>query len=115
MKQHYVWLIRETARAWPPCLSETNADKRDLLARETDDVRAAEAVALFCVPVKNGLFVRGGIGENTPIICSRICAGLRFLGIELEEKCNAAKEGTIEAKGVSVRQTCADFTISETC
>ncbi|MEO8857462.1 MAG: acetate/propionate family kinase, partial [Burkholderiaceae bacterium] len=29
-------------------LSETSSDMRDLLARETRDVRAAEAVALFC-------------------------------------------------------------------
>ncbi|MDP1638219.1 MAG: hypothetical protein Q8L62_09150 [Candidatus Nitrotoga sp.] len=28
----------------------------------------------------------GGIGENAPVIRARICAGLEFLGIELEEK-----------------------------
>jgi acetate kinase len=33
-------------------ISETISDMRDLLARETDDVRAAEAVALFCYQVK---------------------------------------------------------------
>ena len=33
-------------------VSETSADLRDLLAREADDVRAAEAVALFCYQIK---------------------------------------------------------------
>jgi acetate kinase len=30
----------------------------------------------------------GGIGEYSPVIRSRICEGLGFLGIELEEKRN---------------------------
>ena len=34
-------------------VSETSADLRDLLAREADDVRAAEAVALFCYQIKS--------------------------------------------------------------
>ena len=33
-------------------ISETSSDMRDLLAKETDDVRAAEAVALFCYQAK---------------------------------------------------------------
>jgi acetate kinase len=33
-------------------VSETSSDMRDLLERETQDVRAAEAVALFCYQVK---------------------------------------------------------------
>ena len=36
-------------------VSEISSDVRDLLARESDDVRAAEAVALFCYQAKNGL------------------------------------------------------------
>jgi acetate kinase len=39
----------------------------------------------------------GGIGENAPTIRTRICDGLGFLGIELEEKRNAASEGVISA------------------
>jgi acetate kinase len=35
-------------------VSEISSDLRDLLARESDDVRAAEAVALFCYQAKNG-------------------------------------------------------------
>src|ERR1035437_6365534 len=34
--------------------SEISSDMRDLLAQETADVRAAEAVALFCYQTKNG-------------------------------------------------------------
>ncbi|MFZ0320687.1 MAG: acetate/propionate family kinase [Candidatus Sulfotelmatobacter sp.] len=91
-------------------ISETSSDMRDLLKHETQDVRAAEAVALFCYQVKKwiGLFAAalggietlvfaGGIGENAPAVRARICDGLGFLGIELEEKHNAANEGVISA------------------
>ncbi|MGC2761420.1 MAG: hypothetical protein WA206_08925, partial [Candidatus Binatus sp.] len=43
------------------------------------------------------LVFAGGIGENAPKVRARICAGLGFLGIELEEKRNAANEGVISA------------------
>jgi acetate kinase len=89
-------------------VSETSSDMRDLLDHETQDVRAGEAVALFCYQVKKwiGAFVAalggldtlvfaGGIGESAPTIRARICAGLEFLGIELEDKRNAANEGVI--------------------
>ena len=91
-------------------MSETSSDMRDLLQRETQDVRAAEAVALFCYQVKkwigafaaalgglDTLVFAGGIGENAPTARARICDGLQFLGIELEEKRNAANEGVISA------------------
>ena len=89
-------------------VSETSSDMRDLLDRETRDVRAAEAVSLFCYQVKkwigafaaalgglDTLVFAGGIGENAPTVRTRICDGLGFLGIELEEKRNAANEGVI--------------------
>jgi acetate kinase len=91
-------------------VSETSSDMRDLLDRETQDVRVAEAVALFCYQVKkwigafaaalgglDTLVFAGGIGENAPVVRTRICDGLGFLGIELEEKRNAANEGVISA------------------
>ena len=93
-------------------VSETSSDMRDLLEREAQDVRAAEAVALFCYQVKkwvgafaaalgglDTLVFAGGIGENAPIVRTRICDGLGFLGIELEEKRNAANEGVISTDG----------------
>jgi acetate kinase len=91
-------------------ISETSSDMHDLLECEAQDVRAAEAVALFCYQVKkwigafaaalgglDTLVFAGGIGENAPIVRTRICDGLGFLGIELEEKRNAANEGVISA------------------
>jgi acetate kinase len=91
-------------------VSETSSELRDLLAREADDVQAEEAVALFCYQAKkwigsfaaalgglDTLVFAGGIGENAPTIRARICDGLGFLGIELEEKRNAANEGVISA------------------
>jgi acetate kinase len=99
-------------------VSETSSDMRDLLGRETQDVRAAEAVALFCYQARkwigaytaalgglDTLVFAGGIGENAPVVRARICEGLEFLGIELEEKQNAANEGVISkaAGRVTVR------------
>ena len=91
-------------------VSETSSDMRDLLDHETQDVRAAEAVALFCYQVKkwigafaaalgglDTLVFAGGIGEYAPTIRARICDGLGFLGIELEAQRNAATEGVISA------------------
>ena len=99
-------------------VSETSSDMRDLLGREAQDVRAAEAVALFCYQVKkwigafaaalgglDTLVFAGGIGENAPTVRARMCDGLRFLGIELEEERNLANEGVISvaASRVAVR------------
>ncbi|MGC1575552.1 MAG: acetate/propionate family kinase [Beijerinckiaceae bacterium] len=83
-------------------VSETSSDMRDLLDRETRDVRAAEAVALFCYQVKkwigafaaalgrlDTLVFAGGIGENAPPVRERICDGLGFLGIKLNQQRNA--------------------------
>ena len=43
------------------------------------------------------LVFAGGIGENAPKVRARICHGLGFLGIEIEEKRNAANAGVISA------------------
>jgi acetate kinase len=47
----------------------------------------------------------GGIGENAAIIRTRICDGLGFLEIELEETRNVANMDVIssETSGISVR------------
>jgi acetate kinase len=91
-------------------VSETSSDMRDLLAREADDVRAAEAVALFCYQAKkwigafaaalgglDTLVLSAGIGENCPSIRARICDGLGFLGVELDEARNAENAPLISA------------------
>jgi acetate kinase len=99
-------------------ISETSSDMRDLLARESEDVRAAEAVALFCYQAKKWigayatvlggvetLVFAGGIGENSAPVRARICEGLGFLGVELDEKRNAAHANVIstDASRVAVR------------
>jgi len=99
-------------------ISETSSDMRDLLAREADDVRAAEAVDLFCYQAKkwigsyaaalgglDTLVFTGGIGENCPSVRARICDGLGFLGIDLDESENAANAHEISRTNgrVSVR------------
>jgi acetate kinase len=91
-------------------VSETSPDMRDLLARETQDVRAAEAVALFCYQAKkwmgafaaalgglDTLVFSAGIGENCPSIRTRICDGLGFLDIELNETRNGKNAAVISA------------------
>ena len=91
-------------------VSEISSDMRDLLARETVDVRAAEAVALFCYQAKkwigsfaaalgglDTLVFAGGIGENCPSIRARICEGLGFLGVELNEARNAENAPVVSA------------------
>jgi acetate kinase len=83
-------------------VSEISSDVRDLLAKEAVDVRAAEAVALFCYQTKkwigafaaalgglDSLVFAGGIGENAPLIREWICEGLGFLGVELDAERNA--------------------------
>jgi acetate kinase len=99
-------------------VSEISPDLRDLLGREKSDERAAEAIALFCYHAKrwtgafaaalgglDTLVFSGGIGENSPDIRARICDGLGFLGIELDEQRNAAGQAVIsrEGKPVTVR------------
>ena len=91
-------------------ISETSSDMRDLLDRETQDVRAAEAVAIFCYQIKkwigafaaalggvDTLVFAGGIGENATVVRTRICEGLGFLVIELDEHRNVMNEGVISA------------------
>jgi len=99
-------------------VSEISSDIRDLLAREAADIRAAEAVALCCYQAKkcvgafaaalgglDTLVFAGGIGENSPSIRARICEGLGFLGIELNEPRNRENAPVISAQNgrVAVR------------
>lgn len=99
-------------------VSETSSDLRDLLASEHHDPRAAEAVALFCYQAKkwigafaaalgglDTLVFSAGIGENSSVIRSRICEGLGFLGVAVDEASNRAGASVIskEGSGVTVR------------
>jgi acetate kinase len=102
-------------------LSGLTADMRELLAEEAEngDRRARLAVDAFCYRVRkylgsylaamNGadaIVFAGGIGENAPGIRARICAGLDWLGIGVDDTRNAAmvdgKEGRIDREGSRV-------------
>ncbi len=96
-------------------VSGSSADMRDLLERESSDVHAAEAAALFCYQVKkcigayaaalggiDTLVFSGGIGENSAEVRTRVCSGLGFLGIELDAASNTANAGVISARGAAV-------------
>lgn len=91
-------------------VSETSADVRDLLSNRTTDIRAAEAVDLFCYKVKtwigaltaalgglDSLVFSGGIGENSHDIRGQACEGLAYLGISIDEQRNVSNHGLISA------------------
>lgn len=99
-------------------ISETTSDMRELLSREAQDSRAAEAVSLFCYQAKKWigalaaalggletLVFSAGIGERSAPVRARICEGLGFLGIELHEPRNVANASVIstDASRVTVR------------
>lgn len=99
-------------------LSETSADMRELLKRETNDPRAADAISLFCYSVKQRigafaatlggidmLIFTGGIGASAPVIRARICDGLKFLGIAVDAARNEAGVAIVspDASAVVVR------------
>lgn len=84
-------------------ISGLTSDMRELLAeaREENDRRARLAIEIFCYRVRkyigaylaamNGaeaIVFTGGVGENSWEIRSRICDGLQWLGLELDEELN---------------------------
>jgi len=101
-------------------VSGLTADMRELLAEEAEhgDRRARLAIDIFCYRIKkylgaylaamNGadaVIFAGGIGENSPDVRRRICQGLDWLGIEVDDSRNNAlvgAEGRIDAKGSRV-------------
>jgi len=93
-------------------ISETSSDMRDLLARQSSDVRAGEAVSAFCYTAKkwigaftaalgglDTLIFSGGIGEHAPEIRARICDGLAFLGIHIDDDRNKVNAPVISRDG----------------
>ena len=99
-------------------ISETSSDMRRLMDCEHTDSRAAEAIDFFCYQTKKWigsftavlgglqtLVFSGGIGEHAPEVRSKICDGLEFLGIELDEIKNMNNEDIISSdeSAVTVR------------
>ncbi len=95
-------------------ISETSSDIRDLLAREQEDARAADAIQVFCYQIKkwigalaaalggiDSLVFAGGIGENSPEVRARICSDLDFLGIRLDNTRNSKNSAVISETDAS--------------
>jgi acetate kinase len=94
-------------------VSGRTGDMRELL--EAVDERAELAIELFCYRVRkyigaylaalggaDAVVFGGGVGENSPPIRSRICAGMAWCGLELDEEQNdlaVGKELRIDGGG----------------
>ena len=100
------------------------------LSGESDDIRTLQelearqhpgarlALAVFCQRILKYLgayaavlggvdtiVFGGGIGENSPVIRARVCSGLGWLGLEIDEKANAGcvgEGGRISTDGSSI-------------
>ncbi len=103
-------------------LSGLTSDMRELLEeeRENGDRRATLAIDVFCASIRrrvgaylaelggaDALVFSGGIGENSPAIRKRACAGLSALGIVLDDARNESlkngQTGEISKKGSRVK------------
>jgi acetate kinase len=85
-------------------------DMRELLAREASDDRCRLAVSIYCYEIRkrigayaaalgglDALVFSGGVGEHAPIVRGRICSGLTFLGIEVDDRRNEENAPLISA------------------
>ena len=97
-------------------ISQLSADMRELLRLQASDHRAAQAVEAFCYQARKWiasmvaalggidvLVFSGGIGENVPEIRRRICDGLGFLGLDIDQVRNEAGEPVLSSAASSVR------------
>jgi acetate kinase len=97
-------------------VSGVSSDMQDLLAGESRDVAAAEAVGMFCYQVRksigaysavldgvDALVFSGGIGERSPVVRSRVCRGMGYLGIMLDQRANEKNERMISPPEGPVR------------
>ena len=95
-------------------VSGISSDMRTLL--ESTDPRATEAVGLFVYRISrelgslaaalgglDALVFTGGIGENAVPIRERVCRAAGWLGLEFDEKANAAGGPRISREGSRVR------------
>ena len=91
------------------------SDMRDVEQAANDGNRRAElALAIFCYRIRkyigayaaamgglDAVVFTGGIGENSPEVRKRVCGGLEFLGIELDEEKNATPKGPADISHLS--------------
>jgi len=82
-------------------ISGMSSDMQDLLQHEKENKDVALAIDIFCYQIKkyiggyaaalgglDTLVFSGGIGENAPVIRERICNGLEYLNIQINEEKN---------------------------
>ena len=83
-------------------LSGVSADMAELLALEAQNhVGATRAIAAFCYRVRkyigsylavlggaDAIIFGGGISENAPALCARICANMEWCGLEVNNSVN---------------------------
>ncbi len=96
-------------------ISGHSGGMQELLAQEASDPRARLAVDVFCYQVRkwigafaavlgglDTLVFSGGIGEHAPVVRTRICSELSFLGVQLAEEPNATNGPLISAPSARV-------------
>ena len=89
-------------------VSGSSGDPQALLALEASQPRCRDALALYVrrivretgalIAVLGGLDLlafTAGIGEHNAELRARVCAGLRWLGLNIDDRANAASEPTI--------------------
>ena len=87
-----------------------------LIQNEKVNKDASLAIEICCYQIKiyigayiaalgglNTLVFSGGIGENAPVILSRICAGFEYAGISLNEDKNNKNERVISNDNSKVK------------
>ncbi len=97
-------------------LSGVSADTRELLKQETTNPAAKLALDVFCYQARkyigayaaalgglDTLIFTAGIGEHSVEVRRRICAGLDFLGIDLDPSKNGTNAPVVSRGRASVR------------
>jgi acetate kinase len=138
-----VWLLRDAGLALDELahglehesgvlgLSGATSDMREVVAGERADERDRIALEVYVHRLRAGvaamaasmggldaLAFTGGVGEHAPLVRSRACAGLEFLGVALDEALNAAARGDADvsrtgaAAGVVVVESREDLEIA---
>ena len=71
-------------------MKEYDTDARVKLAMEMFSYRVTKAVgaSLAALGSAEAVIFGGGIAENTPLVRERVCAGLRWCGLEMDEEQN---------------------------
>ena len=96
-------------------LSGLSSNMQTLLDHEHDNTSAAEAIAVFCYQTKkyigayaaslgglDTLVFTGGIGENASPVRRKVCEGLEFLGVRIDDSANNSNAAVISDSGSSV-------------